>query len=302
MEYILAIIIVSYKSDNLTIKYVKEEVSKIEASHITIIVNNDATEKSDRNLAESLNGEIVYDTDKEIKNTTLNCFIISNSLNSGFARGNNLGALFAQKHFCPKYLLFSNNDIEYETYNVVDVLTKKLEQAPNIGMIGPQIVGLDGKKQSPRPYYGFWEEMLFVNLLTPILTDRQKNKFFQFDIAEKASEGVYQFISGAFFIMPSDVFFSCGMMDDNTFLYAEELILSERLKKIQKQVYYYPAVKVIHANRQTTTKYMDNSKNAEVIFNSLCYYYKTYRDISNFQIKTLKLLLAIKRCLKKSID
>ena len=65
---------------------------------------------------------------------------------------------------------------------------------------------------------------------------------------------------GSFFIVKTQDFINCGMMDPNTFLYAEEIILSEKLKKINKQVYYFPSVTVLHEHGQTTSMHLNNNQ------------------------------------------
>lgn len=280
MDYIkLAIILINYKMENLTIKFVKEELSKITFPHLTIIVNNGATDESNRVLSSSLSARIITDIDNcSISNNDI--YILSSIENLGFARGNNLGANFCRRHFNLKYILFTNNDIKIFSVDVVERLIEKLENMPNVGIIGPSVIGLDGKKQSPYPYISFWDRMVWMYWSTLFYSKEQKNRKFHFDYPENAQEGFHYYVMGSFFILRIDDFFNCGMFDPNTFLYAEELILSERMAAIEKQVYYYPAVKVIHAHGSTTSKH-GYGKSNDWKFDSLMYYYKTYRHVGN---------------------
>lgn len=147
----LGIIIVDYKGSARTVEYVKSEVSKISIPKKVVIVNNCASDESNNYYVEQLGAQIITDA-ISIKETD-DIFVIPSTENLGFAKGNNLGADFLIKNFHFNYLLFSNNDIILKDADVVESLINKLSSDSSIGMIGPQIVGFDGKRQSPNHIY-----------------------------------------------------------------------------------------------------------------------------------------------------
>ena len=53
-------------------------------------------------------------------------------------------------------------------------------------------------------------------------------------------EGFCYWVQGSFFIMRTSDFMEIDMFDPNTFLYGEEPILAEKLKRIHKRMYFYP--------------------------------------------------------------
>jgi N-acetylglucosaminyl-diphospho-decaprenol L-rhamnosyltransferase len=279
----LAVIIVNYKNEDRTISYVKNELEKIASNCIIIIVNNEASHDSNCLLVEELQAELIID----ITNKPTDCnkiFIIANNENLGFAKGNNLGVLFSNLHFQINYFLFSNNDIHFINNDVVEQLIKKIDSLPSIGMIGPKVIGLDGKNQSPEPYYPFWKKYILMYWVTPFISKSLKSKIFNLDYSQKAKEGIHYKVMGSFFLVRKDDFMSCGMMDPNTFLFAEEVILSERLKSINKKVYYYPEVAVIHEHSTTISKHLNEYKKARTQFTNECYYYTNYKSISFISI------------------
>lgn len=278
----IAIVIINYKMEDLTISFIKNELSKIEYPHRIVIVNNEATKESDIFLRNELDADLVYDIDSDY---TTNCevVIISSQKNLGFARGNNLGVLFCKKWFAPEYYLFTNNDIQIKDTNVVEQLIDKLSVVSNIGIIGPRIVGLDGIEQSPYPYYSFVERYIWAYWSSFFYTLPNKIKRFNLDYPQKAIEGYHYYVMGSFFVVRASDFYCCGMFDPATFLYAEEMILSERMNAIKKKVYYYPSVTVIHAHGATTKRYAKNSISS-MQFDSVCYYYKKYRHTNSFFI------------------
>lgn len=275
----LGVIIVNYKNESKTIEYVKEELVKIQSQNIIVVVNNSANEESNAMLTVALSAGLVSDIE-EIGNKNKQCYIISHADNLGFARGNNLGAAFLLKHFSITHLLFSNNDIRFIDKNVVEALIEKIDTLQNVGIIGPNIIGIDGRKQSPDPYYPFWQRYFWMYWLTPFIPKKQKNIFFKLNYTQQALEGIHYRVMGSFFLVKAIDFVNCGMMDPNTFLFSEEMILSERMNAIKRYVYFYPEVSVLHEHNQTISKYILNDKRFRLRYESESYYYRTYKNVS----------------------
>lgn len=285
--FLLATIIVNYKSEERTIKYIKEELLiKCTIPQIIIIVNNGATEESSELLCASLNACVIRDINTSICESKI--YVIHNTRNSGFAKGNNLGVDFISEHFNVKYLLFSNNDIRFIDSNVVEVLIEKLESLPDVGVIGPKVVGLDGNCQSPNEYVSFWTEMVgqYWERFIPFYKIEHFNQ-------NKAQEGYYYRVMGSFFMVRYSDFIECGMFDPKTFLYGEEVILSERMNLIERKNYYTPIVSVVHEHGSTTSKHINQISGNLMIFNSLSYYYHKYMGVNLFYIKIAQLLIWI---------
>ena len=71
----LGIVIVNYRSDSLTEKFVREEVPKVNCPHTVVVVDNGATDEEADALSKRLGGIRVIASE-----------------NKGFAVGNNIGA------------------------------------------------------------------------------------------------------------------------------------------------------------------------------------------------------------------
>lgn len=271
----LAVIITAYKNENLTINYVKNELCKIKLKHVIIIVNNEATNESNLLLSNKLRAVIINNIYSETIPVS-SIYIINNPVNSGFAKGNNIGTIFAVKNFTPQHILFSNTDIKFLCDNIVEKLIEKINITPEAGIIGPKVIGLKGESQSPEPFISFKDKHILMPISSPFYSKRKKEKKFQLNYSKEAKEGFHYKVMGSFFIVNVKDFLECGMMDPNTFLYAEEMILSERMKSIGKKVYYDPSVTVLHEHGATTSKHMKWNKSSDIGFNSECYYYRTY--------------------------
>lgn len=274
----IATILVNYKSEERTIKCIKEELMRCSLTYRIIVVNNGANESSDEVLARELGGVVIYDINIPI-DTEQRIFIISNPENSGFARGNNLGVDFATNHFEVDYLLFSNNDIVMRSDRTIESLVEKLASLPDVGVIGLKVVGLDGKCQSPYIYLPFWEEMVFL----------QWQRFVPFKIVRSldrvnAQSGYYYRVMGSFFISPTVDYIACGKMDPNTFLYGEEVILAERMLRIGKKNYYEPSIEILHEHGVTISKNKDVFKGRDYLSESMFYYFREYRGVPQFSV------------------
>lgn len=279
----LAIIIVNYKNESKTIEYFNKELTKITSPNIVVIVNNGATEDSNLKLSEGLSGEIVRDinllTDNKKK-----IFILHSLENLGFARGNNLGVSFVVKHFSIDFVLFSNNDIRIINEDAVEKLISKIKELPEVGMIGPRVINEHGVSQSPEPYYPFWLRYFVRIWLRPLLPKKYLRKLLKLDYSAKAKEGIHYKIMGCFFIVRLEDFFNCGMMDPNTFLYGEEIILSERMLAKNRYAYYFPPVSIVHEGGNTTSIYKPNKLKRKLQYDSEFYYYKNYKQVSKIAL------------------
>ena len=253
----IGVVVINYHSEEKTIEFVRTELAKIRSDYAVVIVDNGSTELSRDRLLEAFKG-----TDQYV-------FVAPSDENLGFARGNNLGAEVARNQFSPDVLLFANNDIRLVDLDTVDRMAAKLKSLDEAGALGPKVVGLDGRLQSPEPFISFWDRhvALYWRNLLPF-----KSKPFWVEYSQTAEEGYHYRVSGSFFMVKAEDYFACGEMDPNTFLYSEEMILSERLRKIGKGVYYYPEVSVVHEHGATTRKYYDKVRIRELKYQSEKYY------------------------------
>lgn len=260
----LGIVIVSYRSDNRTVAFVREELSKVKMPHQTVIVDNGASPEEAEALAVRLPGVKVIASE-----------------NGGYARGNNVGACWLRDNVCPDWILFSNDDIRITSDRVVETLAETIEANPGIGAVGPEVVGLDGLRQSPEPYMGLWKRFVWMYFSSPFLSKERKRQVFELDYPSQAQEGFHYKLSGSFLMVEAEAFFRAGMFDENTFLYAEENILSERLGTIGKGCWFNPSVQVVHEHGSTVNEHLRNKESALMQFRSMAYYYMHYKGYSH---------------------
>lgn len=277
----LGIVIVNYQEYDRTERFIREELSRIGMPFKLVTVDNGGDPAQAESLRQQTGCEVIV------------------RANDGFAAGCNAGAKVLCSNPDIDVLLFSNNDIHLASDDVVRRLIEKLEEYPNIGIIGPDIIGTDGKRQSPEPYMGLWKRYVWMYLSTPFLSREAKRRIFQLDYSEQATEGECYRVMGSFFMCPREAWVQAGGMDPHTFLYAEEPILSERMLRAGRKAYYLPSVTVIHEHGSTIKKHLDGRQSAWLQFQSNAYYYRAYKGYPAWQISLVgliyRLILYIKR-------
>lgn len=280
----VGIIVVTYKNTEGIITFIKNQISRLKDDYKLVIVNNSSSDEDNKEIELQCNAEIVNIT-KQIDKKN-NIFLIGESNNWGYAKGNNIGAEFLADNFDCEYFLFSNDDIEIKDSYCLSKLAYVFKTNTTIGAVGPRVINLTGKDQSPHnkiitPYRQIgWK-------LFPFL--RRKKKVLIENLIPDS--GFCYWVSGAFFMMKKDDYQSVGGFDPNTFLYFEEAIMAERLKKIKKRMYFENSVEVIHYEGASSSKKEKSKKWNKYNIESSCYYYHKYLGYNKFIIWLYKFII-----------
>ncbi len=266
----LGIITIDYKNPQMTIDFIKRELPNIDIPYKCVIVVNGSTDDEVSLIKNKTNG-VVISNETPSDNDSL--FIIPSKENLGFAKGNNLGVQFLQKNFNCDYLLFTNTDIEIKSKNIISKMIACLEGDKERGAIGPMVLSRDRSIQLPHykpisPY-----RQMGWNLLSFL---RKKGNTPTRISPINPQEGFCYWVQGSFFIMRTSDFMEIDMFDPNTFLYGEEPILAEKLKRIHKRMYFYPKVSILHYEGGTILKKNTNYRSLYMAMQSNCYYYRKY--------------------------
>ena len=81
-----AVIVINYRNENLTIHFVKKELSKLDGVDFVVVVNNGATEDSDLKLSKGLEALIIKD---EAYQESKNGIYVLSSIENLFCVGRN---------------------------------------------------------------------------------------------------------------------------------------------------------------------------------------------------------------------
>jgi hypothetical protein len=234
----LSIIIVNYNTSTL----LKECISSIRKStkpipFEIIVVDNASTDKSDKYLS-SLSSE------KQIK-------VIKNKKNLGFSKANNQGIKIAEGEF----ILLLNSDTLIND-NIFPKLFEWLDVNKQAGIVSCKLKNSDGTIQATGGYFPtlskvatwmlFFDDLPLLNkLLKPFHPKAEfyPNTDFQLD-----------WVTGAFFLIRREVIDKIGYLDEDYFMYVEDLDYCYRAKKEGWEVWYLPFVSIIHLGGASSTK------------------------------------------------
>jgi GT2 family glycosyltransferase len=171
-----------------------------------------------------------------------NVKLISNNNNIGFGKAIN----DAVRRSCAKYLVILNPDTIIEK-GFLKKIIGFIEHNPGIGLLGPQILELDGKIQgSARRFPTFWTSIFGRRSpLTKLFPENSitKREFPCFD--DNVTD--VDWVSGACMVTKKEVFESVGGFDERFFLYWEDADLCKKMKDAGWRIVYYPEAKVVHA-------------------------------------------------------
>lgn len=163
---------------------------------------------------------------------------IRSDMNLGFAGGNNLGIKVAKG----KYLYLINNDTVFKEFNF-QVLIKRLESSPKIGMVCPKIRFAWGNH--PIQYAGYTP-------LSPITVRNRAIGFGEEDKGQHDTPHQTPYAHGAAMMLKREVIDKVGLMPECYFLYYEELDWSMMITRSGYDIWYEPASTIYHKESQTT--------------------------------------------------
>jgi len=205
------------------------------------------------------------------------------NINNGFAKGNNLGV----KNSSGKYVLLLNPD----TSVYVDALQKCMDYITahdDIGALGCKLIKGDGtldlaaRRSFPNPLNAFARFTGLQKLFPKSKTFGSYNLTY---ISDTETMDVDSLV-GAFMLMPRDIFDKVGMLDEEYFMYGEDIDLCYKIKEAGYRVIYYPEAITYHfkgaSSRKTPYKMLYRFHQSMWIF-----YRKHYRQKYPFLLNWL---------------
>jgi GT2 family glycosyltransferase len=168
--------------------------------------------------------------------------LIESGSNVGFAQGNNLGLQASHGN----YLCLINPDVIVEP-GCIRRLLKYLEEHPDVGMAGPQIVGPDGVVQrSCMRTPTLWNQFCRA-LALDTLTKRSRlfGGYLMSDFAHDEPRDV-DIINGCFWVLRRGALTDVGLMDPRFWMYADDLDWCLRFHIAGWSVVFYPAARAVH--------------------------------------------------------
>lgn len=288
-EVCIPVIILNWNRPDLTISLVKN-ISNVENEVALrfIVVDNASSSEHRNTLIEFANvNDWSIATETELQDSCLKTnqhILLLLDKNYGYAKGNNFGLKLAQK-LGYKYALISNNDVVVEK-PVLKRLILAFNELESVAVVGPRVYGPNGKRQGPSPkpnLYHYFFYPVFIPILWPM-------KKLMTKITSKINNGRTRYcysLIGCFMLMNLDVVEKVGWFDENTFLYAEENILAEKLERVGCRMAYVDSVYIKHMHGQSTQKLGNKSRLLQLL-NAELYYFRRYRGYGPIKLALVK--------------
>nr|MBN1230114.1 glycosyltransferase family 2 protein [Anaerolineae bacterium] len=223
--------------------------------------------------------------------------LISGHGNIGYPRANNLGL----RHFglpdgpdqesdeTPDYLLLLNPDTALPPDALVNMLVY-MEAHPAVGAAGPKLVMEDGsldlacRRSLPTVEVAFWRLIGFSRLFP------KHPRFARYNLTflDENQVSEVEALVGAFMLLRRETIQQVGLMDEQFFMYGEDLDWCKRIGEAGWRIVYYPRVQVLHVKRAASRQ--SRRSRLEFVRAFLFFYRKHYRAETGLFVHLLVLL------------
>lgn len=214
--------------------------------------------------------------------------LIANKDNVGFSKANNQGMRIAKG----EYVLLLNPDtiVEEDTF---EKCVSFMDQTPDSGGLGVKMVDGKGnflpesKRGLPTPTVAFYK-IFGLSSLFP-----KSRKFGQYHLGflDKEEVNKVDILSGAFMMMRKSVLDQIGLLDEDFFMYGEDIDLSWRIKLGGYENYYFPKTRIIHYKGESTKKSSINY--VFVFYNAMIIFARKHFSKSNASLFSFFINIAI---------
>lgn len=228
----LSIIIVNYKTEELTINCL-DSVFESHLKDLTmevIVVDNASGDGSIEAI------EARFPQARIIKNTE----------NLGFSKANNIGIDVSKG----EYILLLNSDtiVEHNTFYESLIFMKN---HPHIGALGCKVLLEDGsldaacKRSFPSPVNGLYHSLK----LDQRFPDSRRFGEYNLTYVDEDKTCSVDCVMGAYMLVPRRVIDEVGRLDEDFFMYGEDIDWCYRIKTAGYSIIYYPKVRIFHLKR-----------------------------------------------------
>lgn len=232
----LSIIIVSYNTKELLKQTVDSVLNtSVGIEYEIIVVDNASSDGSVGMLNDNYKGITV----------------IENSDNVGFSKANNIGI----KKSTGRYVLLLNSDTVVKENCFRDCL-KYMEEHKDVGALGPRISLLDGrldracKRGFPTPEASLY---YFLKLDKKYPQSEKYGRYNMTYLSEHETNEV-DCLVGAFMMVRKEVIDKIGLLDEEFFMYGEDIDWCYRIKEAGYKNIYYPVAEIIHYKGASSKK------------------------------------------------
>lgn len=195
--------------------------------------------------------------------------LIENKENVGFAKANNQALRLAKG----EYVLLLNPDtvVEEDTFSKC---ISFMDEHKDCGGLGIKMIDGSGKilKESKRGFPTPWASFCKMSGLTSLFPHSKRYAQYYMGHLSYDETNEVDILAGAYMMMRKDCLDKVGLLDEDFFMYGEDIDLSYRITQGGYKNYYFPEAQIIHYKGESTKKaslnYVYTFYNAMAIFAS----------------------------------
>lgn len=175
--------------------------------------------------------------------------VIANKDNVGFAKANNQAIRISKG----EYVLLLNPDtvVEEDTF---EKCIRFMDETSDAGGLGVKMVNGKGeflpesKRGIPMPAVAFYKLFGLAKLFP------KSQRFGTYHLTYLSNDEIHsvEVLAGAFMLMRRSVLDKVGLLDEDYFMYGEDIDLSYRILKGGYKNYYFPETRIIHYKGEST--------------------------------------------------
>ncbi len=177
--------------------------------------------------------------------------LIENKVNAGFSRANNQAIRQCKGH----YVLLLNPDtvVQEDTFSKAIAF---MEAHPEAGGLGVKMVDGKGnflpesKRGLPTPGVAFYK----IFGLSKLFPGSKRFGAYHLTYLDKNKTHAVDVLSGAFMLLRKETLDKVGLLDEDYFMYGEDIDLSYRIVLEGYKNYYFPETTIIHYKGESTKK------------------------------------------------
>nr|WP_307742734.1 glycosyltransferase [Massilia varians] len=212
--------------------------------------------------------------------------VIKSERNGGYAYGNNFGLRFI-RNWPVDYIIISNNDIGINNPDLISGLVSAYATLADPGFVS----GVAHTNGVPAKYPAWRMPTLRDDIIGSLrCLEMFSRNTPAYRTGSTDGAAVVDCLPGCFFLGSKEVFYRIDLMDENTFLYMEEVILAHKVKTAGLKNYLINSLNYEHAGSKTISSLLSMNKMRGHLINSRVYYHKAYLNTSGVGIAAIKLL------------
>lgn len=179
--------------------------------------------------------------------------------NVGFAAANNIGIKKSNSEF----VMLLNSDTELTQASNLDIALRFLKKSPQVGVVTPKLTLPDGNldwachRGEPTP----WASFCYFTKLSSIFSNWPAVAGYHQTYKDLSIAHQIDACSGAAMILRRSAINQVGLLDEQFFMYAEDLDWCKRFREAGWQIWYLPQLEIIHhKNKSGITSQIDTTR------------------------------------------